>query len=419
MSSANAAAAAVVDWLSLGLLHGTALALLTALAAATLLRRARPALHAALWAIVLVKFLVPVGPGASFSLSSVLERALGAAGAPAAAAGDVAGAAPETAAASAGPDLLLLALAAAYLAGVAWVAARRTRRRRALLRSLAGMPLASAELAARVAAAARRLRLARVPAVRVDDGAAGPYLVGRLRPVLVLPAWLDPASPAWAAAVAHELAHLRRRDPWLGAVEALVTLAFWFWPPALWARARLDRAREMACDQWALRHGPLSPRAYAHFLVEVALRRARGASAAEPSAALALLRRRGQLVARVDHLLAGARPAGLGRRPAAAAAAWALLCLAGASRTSAAAPAAAQVCSIEPELLAQILASSPDADADRDGVLTQDEACAHQLRVKQRLIEDAELMSRIDPADELFLDTELCSSDRCKEELEP
>ncbi len=41
------------------LLHGTALALVTWLICATVLRKARPALHAALWTVVLFKFLVP------------------------------------------------------------------------------------------------------------------------------------------------------------------------------------------------------------------------------------------------------------------------------------------------------------------------------------------------------------------------
>ena len=48
------------------LVHGTALALVTWLICATLLRKARPALHAALWTVVLFKFLVPpILPGAS------------------------------------------------------------------------------------------------------------------------------------------------------------------------------------------------------------------------------------------------------------------------------------------------------------------------------------------------------------------
>ncbi len=132
-----------------------------------------------------------------------------------------------------------------------------------------------------------------------------------MRPELVLPAWLDPASPAWSAAVAHELAHLARRDPWLRALESVATALFFFWPPVSWVCRRIDRAREMACDQWALAHGPLAPRDYARMLVELATR----APASRPVAAgaMALVRTRSQLGARVDQLLAGARPPRLGR----------------------------------------------------------------------------------------------------------
>jgi hypothetical protein len=50
--------------------------------------------------------------------------------------------------------------------------------------------------------------------------------------------------------------------------------------------------------------------------------------------------------------------------------------------------------------MAQILATHPDADSDGDGLLSQDEACAHQQRMRQRLLDhvvDAELVSRLDP----------------------
>jgi beta-lactamase regulating signal transducer with metallopeptidase domain len=419
----------VADWIITGLVHGTALAAVTALAAATLLRRARPALLAALWTVVLLKFLVPIGPRTSLSLSTALDGALGLAGGDAAVPAIAAAPAGVTATGGDATSLLPWALLAAYLAVVAVIAARRVSRHRALRRHLRAMPPAPAEAAAGLARLARRLGRAaprRLPAMRWSSDASSPYLVGVLRPQLVLPAWLDPVSPAWSAAVAHELAHLARRDPWLRAIESAATALFFFWPPVSWVCRRIDRAREMACDQWALAHGPLAARDYARMLVELATRAP--ATGAVAPGAMALVRTRSQLGARVDQLLAGARPPRLGRMRAAAVAVWAALCLAGAARASRAAIPVGQECALDPELMAQILASHPDADTDGDGQLSQDEACAHQQRMRQRLVDhviDAELVSRLDPdadvdGDGVLSDVEIASiKDQLELEMAP
>ena len=398
----------VADWLATGLVHGTALAALSGLLAITILRRARPAVLCALWTVVLLKFLVPFGPASDLSLSSALssaaERLLPGDAAQAtapAASGALApapAAAPAHETAPAWPAVLLVI----YLAGLALVLARRAVAHRRLAHHLVGLGPAPAALRAQVSAAAARLGLRRAPRVLSDPRAAGPYLAGRLGPVLVLPTWLHASDPALRAAIAHELAHVRRRDPLLALVPQAATALLWFWPPVHWAARRLDRAREMACDQWALAEGPLGARAYARFLVEVAARRAGGDPA--PAPALSLLRSRSQLATRVDHLLGGQRPAALGRRPAAALALWAALCLAGAGGAAAASPGAPAMCELEPEVVARLLVSHPGADTDGDGRLSQEEACAHQRRMKRRLLDhvvDAELVSRLDPAADL------------------
>ncbi len=391
------------DWLAVGLVHGTALAILTALALATVLRRARPALVAVLWTIVLLKFLVPVGPRADLSLSSAFAHlwpdsaAAGASGA-AAPGLAIASPAPAAAASAGGWSLLAGGLALLYLAGLTICVLRLAAGGRRLRRRVACLPLADVETAAALERAAAILRLRAVPAVRIDGRATGPYLVGWLRPVLILPAWLGPSAPAWWSGVLHELAHVKRRDPVLALVAAAVGCLFWFWPPVAFARRRLDRAREMACDEWALARGPLDPVDYARFLLEVATRRG------QAQGGLALLRSKSQLAARIDHLVDGARAPSIGRGRAALLAGWAALALAGAGGVARAQPDASLQCSLEPDLIAQILASHPDADTDRDGVLSQDEACAHQRRMRQRLLDqvvDAEMVSQLDPAADL------------------
>lgn len=393
------------DWLLIGLVHGTALAILTAVALATVLRRARPALVAALWTIVLLKFLVPIGPRADLSLSSALEQLLpGGGSAPAAAPVAASAGAPAAAATHAGAgtawpwSALAAGLAILYLAGLALAVARLVAGRRALARRVARLPLADLEIASALERAAEMLRLRAAPPARIDRAASGPYLVGVLRPVLVLPGWLGPAVPAWWAGALHELAHVKRRDPLLAALAAATSCLFWFWPPVAFARRRLDRAREMACDAWALERGPLGPLDYARFLVEVATRRGHA------PAGLALLRWKSQLAARVDHLVDGAGAPRLGVGPAALLAAWAALALAGSGGVARAEADLSMQCSLEPDLIAQILASHPDADTDRDGVLSQDEACAHQRRMRQRLLDqvvDADMVSQLDPEADL------------------
>ena len=66
-------------WSQLGmaLLYGTLLAAITAVACRTVFRRARPAVVAALWTVVLVKFMVPLGPELPISLAAAVQWLIG------------------------------------------------------------------------------------------------------------------------------------------------------------------------------------------------------------------------------------------------------------------------------------------------------------------------------------------------------
>ncbi len=72
---------------------------------------------------------------------------------------------------------------------------------------------------------------------------------------ICLPAWALQLPPAQREAVlAHELAHLRRRDPaWRLAAQLLSQLA-WLQPLNRLALRRLDALAEQACDAWATAH---------------------------------------------------------------------------------------------------------------------------------------------------------------------
>ena len=137
---------------------------------------------------------------------------------------------------------------------VGWRTANRLRR--------SGEPADIATLRRLCAAAGVR----RPPGVRVG-GVRGPLLVGLLRPVVLLPAGLPPAS--LDAVVAHELAHLRRRDLWWNWLPTLAA-GLLPWHPLVWPCNRRWRlAAEAACDADAIAITAADPAAYGRALLSV------------------------------------------------------------------------------------------------------------------------------------------------------
>src|SRR5262249_43606919 len=96
-------------------------------------------------------------------------------------------------------------------------------------------------------------------------------LAGRSHLVLPEDLWtsLEPAQQD--AVLAHELAHLRRRDHWVRRLEALVCGLYWWYPVAWWARREIERAEEECCDHWVLWALPAAAAAYAETLVATAV----------------------------------------------------------------------------------------------------------------------------------------------------
>jgi TonB family protein len=142
----------------------------------------------------------------------------------------------------------------------------RTRRLRRTLRAAAPAPQA---IVARVESLASRLRV-RPPRTLVADTNLPPMLWGSIgRPCVVLPGellgHLDPDQVD--ALIAHELAHLARRDHWVRWLELVVTLACWWNPVTWWACRRLRHAEEHCADALVARTLPGRARAYADTLV--------------------------------------------------------------------------------------------------------------------------------------------------------
>lgn len=149
----------------------------------------------------------------------------------------------------------------------------------------------------------RRVRLMRHREV------ASPAVVGGFAPTILLP----PDWDAWPAdrrraALRHELAHVRRYDDASRLLEELVRVPMWFHPAVAWLLARLDRERELLCDEAAVAAGD-DPKGLARLLLDLS----RSPSPRRlPSASLPFLTRRTTAV-RIRRLLEDDMPRTLSR----------------------------------------------------------------------------------------------------------
>ena len=99
----------------------------------------------------------------------------------------------------------------------------------------------------------------------------GPFTCGVRRPVILIPATLfvSPNRQTLVSVVAHELAHVQRRDMLLHLLSEIMLVPLAFHPFSYLLRSRIAEAREMACD--ASVSGPiLPPSDYARCLLDVA-----------------------------------------------------------------------------------------------------------------------------------------------------
>lgn len=168
------------------------------------------------------------------------------------------------------------ALLAGWLVGSVAVAIRGVVRLARFGRGLRLAEGAPGWLAAEVAGVAGRLGVRRVPASVVAAGLPAPLLWCLGRPRLVLPAGLGRVTiEARAVLIAHELAHLARRDHWVARLELLAGPIWWWNPVFRLARRRLRDAAEAACDARVVRAFPEHRFAYAEALVEACTPRAR------------------------------------------------------------------------------------------------------------------------------------------------
>jgi beta-lactamase regulating signal transducer with metallopeptidase domain len=199
----------------------------------------------------------------------------------------------------------MLILIALWLSGTAVLFVRLLVQARGLLRLRRrllheGAP-AGEELQRRLQALAQEMRV-RVPTLRILSGLASPLV---LPGAVLLPRWAEGLDvPQQRAMLAHELAHLRRRDPLWRPLQRLALVPLFFHPLAWHALRRLETLAETLCDAAAVERSG-SGRPLAECLAECLARSADVHNTEQRGAgwALAMAERSGGIVDRVRTLL--------------------------------------------------------------------------------------------------------------------
>ena len=118
-----------------------------------------------------------------------------------------------------------------------------------------------------------RFRFSRDPRICVSSSRRAPLTFGVFRPTVLLPEDLPVGDAQFQLVLAHELAHIRRKDC-LRKLLLTVCLCLYWWNPLVWMMVWLaNRDMELACDEAVLRAlGPDCRKAYALTLLDMAQR---------------------------------------------------------------------------------------------------------------------------------------------------
>jgi len=153
-------------------------------------------------------------------------------------------------------------------------------------------PVTSGALPALCARQAHALGMRTVPTLRISHAIVSPQVSGLWRPVVLLPAEQTLSKDELAMAMAHELAHIRRGDLWLGWIPAIAQRLFFFHPLVRWAMREYTVYREAACDAQVLQRHGAAPQSYGHLLVRLGVVDPMHASLAGASSTFQNLKRR-------------------------------------------------------------------------------------------------------------------------------
>ena len=110
------------------------------------------------------------------------------------------------------------------------------------------------KMAAAVQRLGHRLRIEATSLVFLSKQAADAMAVGLVRPLVLIPAaWAtEMPLPMLEAVIAHELAHLVRRDLWVNLLQRIVETLLFYHPAVWWLSRRLRIERELCADELAV-----------------------------------------------------------------------------------------------------------------------------------------------------------------------
>jgi beta-lactamase regulating signal transducer with metallopeptidase domain len=154
-------------------------------------------------------------------------------------------------------DRLLPSAVIAWLAGVLLLSVRLVVACALVERLKRATRSVDATIAARVQSLAHRFGIARPVRVFESTLVRVPTVVGYMRPVILLPASvITGLAPAYLDAVlAHELAHVRRHDYLVNALQSLVETLLFYHPAVWWCSRQIRIEREHCCDDMVVEAG--------------------------------------------------------------------------------------------------------------------------------------------------------------------
>ena len=118
----------------------------------------------------------------------------------------------------------------------------------------------------------KELRYRRRARIRVSPRASAPIAFGSVAPTVVLPAQTVArlSSDDLGAVLAHEIAHLQRRDPLVNTMQILLAGIWWFHPVYWLLTRQIRRVREDCCDDLVLTRQIAPGDRYCHILLDAA-----------------------------------------------------------------------------------------------------------------------------------------------------
>jgi beta-lactamase regulating signal transducer with metallopeptidase domain len=206
-------------------------------------------------------------------------------------------------------------------------------------------------------------------ALRQSVTVGATMLCGVRRPIVIVPRqWLTDFAPTeLRALLAHEVAHLRRRDLLAMLAQRVAEIPLFF-HPAVWAAARLlAAAREELCDAWAIAQGA-DPAEYARCLTRVAAR----AQTRFPLASVGLAEGKSRLRQRVEAILGSGNRGAVSRRAMTAVVVVLVVCAIGFAAVRMVQPGETQRAAVNPQDEAKVIQNpGPLSGREADEALQQ------------------------------------------------